>query len=173
MTKVEVNDKRLREASEKEDMDAFVQVFIDAIKTFIGGELSSDNLELLNSDQITLLAWDIMHEEVMDGGVIQLIHNGYGPFIWKNPTDKAFRNWGLQDIYKWISKSHALYNQWHEDIEKDCNEDEFMSLFEKYPKFDDYDDAFVDNEETWTKEIAHYIDENIDNFAVIKNTENE
>lgn len=167
MIKVTVRDNDLKVASEKDDLDLYVQVFIDAIKNAIGGELSKDNLGQLNSDQITLLAWDILHEEVMDGGVIQLIHNGYGTFIWKNPTDKAFRNWGMQDLYKWINKSHALYNTNHEEIEADCSDDEFMALFEKFPEFDDYDDAFIDMEERWIKEIAYYIDEHVENFAEI------
>ena len=42
-----------------------------------------------------------------------------------------------------------------------------MALFEKYPKFDELDDEFVENEERWVSEIAHYIDEHIDRFAEV------
>ena len=35
------------------------------------------------------------------------------------------------------------------------------------PEFDDLDDDFVANEEQWTSQIAYYIDENIEKFAVI------
>lgn len=70
---------------------------MDAIRNALGGELNAQNMAELNSDQITLLAWDVLHQEMMDGGMVQLIHNGYGGFIFKNPTDKAFRNWGSQD----------------------------------------------------------------------------
>ncbi len=169
MKEVTVSDTLLRKAAEKDDMDFFINTFIDAIKTAIGGELNADNMGQLNSDQITLLAWDILHTEVMDGGMVQLIHNGYGPFIWLNPTDKAFRNWGLHDLFKWIKSSHKLFLQCRDDIEKDCDEDEFMALFEKYPQFDDYDDSFVENEELWSQQIAEYIDNNIDKFAVVVN----
>jgi len=168
MKEVIVKDSELRKAAESADMDVFVGIFIDAIKAAIGGELDSDNINDLNAEQITLLAWDILHSEVMDGGVVQLIHNGYGAFIWLNPTDKAFRNWGMQDLYKWINKSHRFYVRSHEEIEKDCSEDEFMALFEKFPEFDDYDDDFVENEEQWTMQVAHYIDAHIEDFAKIK-----
>lgn len=168
MKDVKVKDSALRKAAECADMDVFVGVFIDAIKEAIGGELNAENMGELNADQITLLAWDILHTEVMDGGVVQLIHNGYGEFIWMNPTDKAFRNWGLQDLYRWINKSHRLYVHSHEDIERDCDDDEFMALFEKYPEFDDYDDMFVEMEEHWANQIAQYLDEHIEDFAVIE-----
>lgn len=62
-----------------------------------------------------------------------------------------------------------MFLQCRDDIEKDCDEDEFMALFEKYPQFDDYDDSFVENEELWSQQIAEYIDNNIDKFAVVVN----
>lgn len=93
MTQVKINDSVLRKAAEA-GMDEFVQAFVDAIRNALGGELNAHNMAELNSDQITLLAWDVLHQEMMDGGMVQLIHNGYGGFIFKNPTDKAFRNWG-------------------------------------------------------------------------------
>ena len=43
-----------------------------------------------------------------------------------------------------------------------------MALFEQYPEFDDMDDLFVEQEEQWTELIARYIDEHIENFAVIQ-----
>ena len=43
-----------------------------------------------------------------------------------------------------------------------------MALFEQYPEFDDLDDTFVEEEEKWTADIAHYIDEHIEKFATIE-----
>lgn len=167
MIEVKINDTMLQQAAEA-GMDEFVGAFVKAIRDAIVGELTAETMGELNSDQITLLAWDILHEEMMDGGMIQLIHNGYGPFIWLNPTDKAFRNWGLQDLYRLINKSHALYRLHHEEIEVgEMSDEQFMALYEKFPEFDDYDDLFVENEEEWTAKIAYYIDEHIDNFATI------
>ncbi len=149
-------------------MDAFVQVFIDAIRQAIGGELNSENMAELNTDQITLLAWDTLHEEVMDGGFVQLIHNGYGPFIFKNPFAKALNKmWGMRELSKMIYDAHTLYVKYGADIEKDCTDDEFMALFEKYPEFDEFDDKFVENEEEWTEQVATYIDNHLNQFATI------
>lgn len=166
MKQIVVNDAELRKAAET-GMDAFVRVFVDAIRQQIG-ELTAETMAELNSDQITLLAWDILHEEVMDGGFVQLIHNGYGPFIFKNPFAKALAQmWGMDELSKIIKKTHKLYSKFGKDIEADCTDEEFMALFEQYPQFDDYDDLFVENEEQYTGQVARYIDDNIEKFAII------
>ena len=166
MIEVTIKDDVLRKAA-GEGMDAFVGAFVGAIKDAIGGQLTAENMGQLNADQITLLAWDTLHEEVMDGGFVQLIHNGYGPFIFKNPLAKALKLWGLRDLSKLIYDAHTLYLKHHDAIERDCSDDEFMALFEQFPEFDDMDDEFVEQEEAWTEQIARYVDEHIENFAKI------
>ena len=167
MKEVIIKDDVLRQAA-GEGMDTFVGAFVTSIKDAIGGQLTAVNMGELNADQITLLAWDTLHEEVMDGGFVQLIHNGYGPFIFKNPLAKALKLWGLRDLSKLIYNAHTLYVKYHEAIERECDDDEFMAMFEQFPEFDDMDDEFVEQEEAWTEQIAHYIDEHIDNFATIQ-----
>lgn len=167
MKQVTIQDATLQKAA-TEGMDAFVGAFVAAIKEAIGGELTADTLSELNSDQITLLAWDTLHQEVMDGGFVQLIHNGYGPFIFKNPFAKAVKLWGMKELSRLIYDAHSLYVKYHEQIERDCTDDEFMALFEQFPEFDDLDDEFVEREEEWTEQVAHYIDEHIEKFAKVE-----
>ena len=166
MVQVEVKDDALRSAAE-EGMDEFIQVFVEGIYDAIGGELNQETLADLSSDQITLLAYMMLRQEVMNGGFVQLIHNGFGGFIFKNPFAKAVKLWGLRDLGKMIYEVHTLYEKHHAAIEKECGDDEFMALFEQFPEFDDYDDEFVENEERWTSEIAQYVDNHIDRFAKI------
>ena len=166
MIEVKVKDAALQQAA-GEGMDAFLKVFVDAIRAAIGGELTAETMAQLNSDQVTLLAWDTLHEEVMDGGFVQLIHNGYGPFIFKNPFAKAVKLWGLRDLSKLVYDAHTLWLKYRDRIERELSEDEFMALFEQLPEFDDLDDQFVESEEEWTSLIAHYVDEHIENFVVI------
>lgn len=151
----------------EEGMDAFVDVFIKAINDSIG-QLTAETMGELNSDQITLLAYQTLRDEVMDGGFVQLIHNGYGPFIFKNPFAKAVKQWGLKDLSKLIYEAHTLYHRYGAEIERECSDEEFMALFEQYSEFDEMDDAFVENEELWTQMVAVYIDDHIGNFATIE-----
>ena len=167
MKEVIVKDERLQQAA-MEGMDAFVKVFVDAIHEAIGGDLTAETMAELNSDQITLLAWDMLHEEVMDGGFVQLIHNGLGEFIFKNPFAKAVKLWGLRDLSKLIYEGHTLWLKYREELEKDCSDEEFMAMFERFPEFDDLDDLFVESEEAWMDDIAHYIDDNLERFAALR-----
>ena len=167
MKEVIIEDSRLREVA-AEGNDAFVKVFVDAIYEAIGGELNAETMPMLSADQVTLLAFDILHTEVMDGGFVQLIHNGYGAFIFKNPFGKAIRQWGIDELASVIKKVHRLYSKYHEEIERDCTDEEFLALLERMEEFDNFDDCFVENEEEWTARVAYYIDEHVDHFATIK-----
>lgn len=162
-----IQENKIIEAAE-EGMDAFLEAFKDAIMESIGGELNADTMQQLNADQITLLAYMTYREEVMDGGHVQLIHNGYGPFIFLNPFAKAMRLWGLKEFSKFLYKGREFYEANAEALTKECNEDDFMALFEQYPEADDLDDEFIEMEEEVTSLIAHYVDENIGNFAEIQ-----
>lgn len=151
-----------------EGMDAFVKLFSDAVLESVGGKLTADNMNELTTDQITLLAYIWLRDEVMDGGFVQLIHNGYGPFIFDNPFAKMMKEWGLRDFSKVIYAVRKLYLTHKDELEKECSDDEFMALFERFPDFDDFDDNFVENEEEWTAAVAHYVDEHLENFANIE-----
>ena len=166
MKDILVKDSDLILASQ-EGIDAFIKVVSDAILNSIGGKLTCDNMSELNADQITLIAYSVLRDEVMDGGFVQLIYNGWGPFFFNNPFAKAIRLWGLTDLAPLINKANRLYKKHRADIEKDYTDDEFMELFERFPDFDDLDDKFVENEEQWTNRIAFYVDDNLDKFVTI------
>ena len=148
-------------------MDAFIEVFHRHISDAIGGDLNAQSMQQLSADQITLLAYMIFRSEVMDGGFIQLIHNGYGPFIFLNPFAKAMRLWGAKDFCDLIYKGRKLFEKYADELTGDCSDEEFMALFEKYPEFDELDDEFVEMEEEVTETVARYVDEHIEGFAEI------
>ncbi len=161
-----VHDSILAQAAEN-GIDEFLKTVTDTIKNAIGGELTSENMSSLNVSQITLLAYDILRDEVMDGGFVQLIHNGNGGFIFLNPLAKIMKSWGLAELSKLLYSGRKLYFAHHEEIEKDCSDEEFMALFEQFPDFDELDDAFVENEEQWSENIAIYVDNHLDDFVTV------
>lgn len=167
MNIAKVKDSDLRNAASA-GMDEFLKVFTDAIMASVGGELTADTMAELNSDQITLLAYDILHNEVMDGGFVQLIYNGYGSFLFRNPFAKAIKGWGIDELASLVKKAGKLYFKYKNEIERECTDDEFMAMYEQYPEFDDLDDLFVENEETWTGMVACYVDEHIERFVTVE-----
>lgn len=163
---ITIQDEQLRQAAEK-GIDEFIKVFTDSYMETLGGEFNGENMHLLNGQQISLLAYVMLRDEVLDGGFIQLIHNGYGPFIFDNPFAKAMRIMGAHDFSKLVYKGKKLYDKYKNELTKDCSDEEFMALFERYPEFDDLDDNFIEMEEEVTNILAHYVDEHIEEFAVI------
>lgn len=165
-TKITISDAKLRAAA-AEGMDEFLQVFTDRYTEVIGGTLNAETMAMLNGEQITLLAYTMFREEVMDGGFVQLIHNGYGPFIFENPFAKAMRLMGAKSFSKLVYEARALYEKYGAEIVKECDEQEFMELFERYSEFDDLDDEFVEMEEEVTATLACYVDEHLELFGEI------
>lgn len=154
-------------AAAQEGMDEFIAVFTNRYLEVLGGALTGENMHMLNGEQISLLAYIMFRDEVMDGGFVQLIHNGYGPFIFENPFAKAMRLMGAHDFSKLVYKGRKLYEKYRDELTRECSDEEFMALFERFSEFDELDDAFVEMEEEVTAALAHYVDEHIDQFATI------
>ena len=151
-----------------EGMDEFINLIADALLESVGGSLDATTMQQLNADQLTVIAYIWMRNEVMDGGFVQLIHNGFGGFIFENPFARIIKSWGLKELGRLIYNVKKLYHEHGASIQADCTDEEFMELFEKYPAFDDYDDTFVENEEEWTSGMAYYIDEHLKDFITIE-----
>lgn len=162
---INISESRLREAA-CHGSEAFLSAVHDAVLEAVGGEVNGRTLPLLGGEQTTLLAYFILRREVMEGGFIQLIHNGYGPFIFLNPFAKAMRLWGAHDLGKLIYKGRRLFEQYGDRLTEDCTDEEFMALYEQYPAFDDLDDDFIDMEEEATDIIAHYVDGHLNQFVI-------
>ena len=73
-----------------------------------------------------------------------------------------------RDLKKLVYDGRLLYLKNSEALSRACTDEELMALYEQFPKSDDLDDDFVENEEAWTEQIAQYIDEHIEQFAQIE-----
>lgn len=164
---IKINDKDLATAA-NEGMDQFLTTIINAFKQQVGEEeLNAQAMQQLTADQITLWGYMILRDELMDGGFVQLIYNGYGPFFFDNPFAKAMRLWGLHDFSKLLYKAKKVYDEHKADLTKERSDEDFMALFEQYPEFDDLDYEFVEEEEDITSAVAYYVDEHMTDFVEI------
>lgn len=167
MNQITVSDADLRKGAE-EGMDAFLKVFIDKYLEVTGGKINADTMLLLNGYQHTLLGYHFFREEVMEGGFVQLIQNGYGPYIFDNPFAKAMRMFGAKEFSKLIYEAKKIYDAHRADLEKERTEEEFMAMYEQYEAFDDLEERYMEEEEQITAQIATYVDEHLDSFAQVQ-----
>lgn len=164
---IKVSDTVLKEAASK-GMDAFIDVFAEAYLKETNGEWTAEKMALLNADQHTLLAYKLFKDEVCEGGLLQLIQNGYGSYIFHNPFAKALKGWGIPELAKLLYKAREIYDLCKDDLESERSDEEFMALYEQYEELNDLDDAFIENEELYTAMVADYVDNHIENFAEIE-----
>ena len=156
------------EAATNESGEAVAREVKNAIEQACGS-LTAETLTALNAEQVTLWAFFILHDEVMDGGFVQLIHNGYGPFFFRNPFTKAMQLWGIDTIVPIMRHAEKLYRKHGADIEKPCSDEAFMALFEQFPQFDDLDDEFIEEEENICQAVGQYVTDHLERFVEVVN----
>lgn len=164
---IKVKDEALRQGAEA-GMDEFLKVFTDKYLEVTGGVINAETMPLLNGYQHTLLGYHFFREEVLEGGFIQLIQNGYGPYIFDNPFAKAMRMFGAKEFSKLVYDAKKLYDAHREDLERERSDEEFMAMYEQYEAFDDLEEAYMDMEEMVTAQVAEYVDEHLEQFAEIE-----
>ena len=163
---IQIQDQSLKNAIEG-GMDEFLQVFIDAYLETLGGELSPEKMSLLNGSQHSLLAWHFFSTEMRDGGFVQLIQNGYGPYIFENPFAKAMRQFGCVELSKLIYKAKEIYDANKKELTHETTEEEFNAMYVDFEIFDELEERYFDMEEEQTSLLAAYVDEHIQDFAEI------
>lgn len=163
---IKISEQTIIDAVEK-GMDEFLKVFTDAYIEALGDEMNEESMNRLNGYQHTLLAYRYFTDELNVGGFIQLIQNGYGGYIFDNPTAKALRMMGAKGISKLIYKAKEIYDKHRDELERETTEEEFMAMYEQYEQFDELEEKFMEIEEEETAIIAHYVDEHIEDFAEV------
>lgn len=163
---IQINKTLLTDAAGK-GMDDFLQVFIVAILQKIDGRLTPENMAQLNGSQHTLLAWHFFTTEMRQGGFVQLIQNGYGPYIFENPFAKAMRQFGCAELSKLIYRAKEIYDANKKELTRETTEEEFNAMYVDFEIFDDLEEDYFDMEEQQTALLAQYVDEHIEEFAEI------
>ncbi len=164
---IQIKNKLLTSAAKK-GMDEFLQVFTDAYLAEIGGKLTAENMSKLNGSQHTLLAHRFFQDEMRDGGFVQLIQNGYGGYIFANPFARAIKQFGAVDLSRLIYKAKEIYDPNKAKLERETTDEEFNAMYVDFEEFDDLEELYFDIEERQTALIATYVDEHIDDFAIIE-----
>ena len=167
MANVVIKDDALCQAAEV-GMDDFLRVFTDKYMAVVGGVPGADTMALLNGYQHSLLGYHFFREEVLEGGFVQLIQNGYGPYIFDNPFAKSMRLFGAKEFSKLVYAAKKIYDAHRDDLEKETTDEEFMAMYEQYEEFDELEETYLDIEENVTAIIAEYVDEHLDLFAEIE-----
>lgn len=136
----------------------FLNTTTDRLISRIGGQLTEKNMDMLTLNEHILLSYRYLRDEVMDGGFIQLIQNGYGPYVLLGPLPMLLKKeLGLKKFGQFLYDVQHEYKTNREALEADKTEDEFMAQYEQFETLNDYgDDYLEDYEEEVTPAIAEW-----------------
>lgn len=144
----------------------YIAVLTDAYLQRAGGALSADAMPLFTSEQHALLCYRVLLDEVAEGGFIQLLQNGFGPYVLDGPFPATMKkDWELRDFGKFLYEVRREYHLHREALEADIDEDEFMALYERFEHMNELGDSFLDDfEEEITPQIAAHVRQHESSF---------
>ena len=146
--------------------DTYIYALTSSYLDHLGGGLNESNMSELSLNQHTLLAYRILLDEVKEGGFIQMIQNGYGPYVLSGPFPMLMKKeWGLVDFGKFMYEVRKEYLRNKASLEAEHSDDEFMAMYEEFDTMNNYGDDFLDMEEEVTCQIASYVRAHEEEFA--------
>lgn len=162
-------DADLQAAAQKGPV-AFLNLFLDAIGNVTGDEFGAEEMAKLNGNQHALNSFRILRDEFETGGFINLIQDGFGPYIFDNPFAKALRIWGAHDLSQMVYKAKRVFDANRQELTTIADNDEdFGRLFDKFqPMFEKVELEIDEELDKAAVAIAAYVDENIEQFASVE-----
>ena len=190
---VHLDKQEAREKYETLDGIGFIEWVTDGYLAAIGGGLTADNMDMLSAEQHAVLCYRYVLDEVMEGGFIQLILNGYAPYVLEGPFPMVVKKeWGMKEdplcpadislsmgrpcgeeatsnVMKKFSKLlyevKKEYHKHQEELSRDMSDEEFMALYEQLEELNELGDDFLDeHQEEVTPAVAKMIVENLDKY---------
>ena len=142
----------------------FLNATTDSLIDRIGGQLTEQNMNMLTLNEHIMLAYRYLRDEVMEGGFIQLIQNGYGPYVLLGPLPILMkRELGLKKFGQLLFNVQHEYKANRETLEADKDDDEFMAQYEQFEQLNDYGDDYLDDyEEVVTPAVAEWFSSQAD-----------
>ena len=128
----------------------------------------SQQLPSLTTEQNVLLAFEAWDGQVCNGGIIQLIENGYGSFIFETPVADILRSWGLEQTASIITRAHLLYTKKKVALEREKTLQEFAQMYQEHPEFEPFDNEYYAVADSERAKVAQYITKHENLFAAIK-----
>jgi len=122
-------------------------------------------LDELTEGQQLLLSYDYIRMQVMQGGFIQLIQNGYIGLLPPMPNWLFAINAGeMAAVIDDVLKVYVLN---HELLEKETSVEEFAKLYDELKEFEIIDERFEGLNESTINKILAFATQHIGEFATV------
>ena len=173
---VHLNQQELNEKYEALDGIGFIQWLTDGYLAAVGGALTAENMDVLSDAQHAVLCYRYLLDEVMEGGFIQLIQNGYAPYVLDGPFPMMVKKeWGtlvgdgekvMRDFSKLLYEAKKEWHRHEDAFDADMSDEDFMALYEQLEELNELGDDFLDDhQEVVTPLVAQMVMNNINMYA--------
>lgn len=120
----------------------------------------------LSVGQQLLLSYDYIRMQVMQGGFIQLIQNGYIPLLVDMP--EWLQTIGDDTMAKVIDDALKVYVLNREMLDKKTSVEEFAQLYDELQEFEYIDARFREDDPAAVQRMMEYAAENIGEFVKVE-----
>jgi hypothetical protein len=160
--------KRLQERDQRdcENWDylfTFLSAYFEASESCSASETANK----FNASQHTLLAYNCLVGEVTNGGFIQLIHNGYGSYVFDSPFLETIKSWGLEKIAEITQEAKTYYLKYKAELESEKTPEEFSQLYSDIKVFEPLETRFYDAMIDETEKLRKYIELHANDFVFV------
>lgn len=111
-------------------------------------------IETLSPGQELLIRYDYVRMQVLQGGFIQLIQNGYINLLLSMP--EMLTQIGAADMAQLLDDVLKVYTLNIDGLSKETSVEEFARLYEEYTEFEELDARFATHNTSTEKAIVAY-----------------
>jgi hypothetical protein len=161
----EITAAELKTARESDDKEVYFDLLAQPLHQELYNREDFNFLDDLSDGQQLLLSYDYVREQVMQGGFIQLIQNGYIHLLpqmpgWLNEIGDVEMSLLLDDVLK-------VYVLNHELLDKKTTVEEFALLYQELKEFEILDERFYNLNDNTRDLILNYATKHIEDFVKV------
>jgi hypothetical protein len=155
----------LKEKIEGQDAEAFFEFLVEPLHEELYKKQDFTFVDELSQGQQLLLSYDYVRMQVLQGGFIQLIQNGYIGLLPSMPGWLA--DIGIKEMAKVIDDVLKVYVLNRELLDKQTTVEEFAQLYNELGEFEILDDQFTQLNDHTIKRMLDNAKANISEFVKI------
>ena len=162
----EINKQDIDMARSDNDYQAIFDLFVQPLHEEMYKRQDFGFMDELSEGQQLFLSYDYIRMQVLQGGFIQFIQNGYIGLLLNMP--EWLTATGADELAKLLDDVLKVYVLNRELLDKSTTVEEFALLYQELKEFEHLDDTFTSLEPGTIQRFAGYALANPNEFAIIK-----
>ncbi len=156
---------KLEEVQKSNDLHAYYDLLCQPLHAELYRRQNFSFFNELTEGQQLLISYDYVQNQVLQGGFIQFIQNGYISLL--APMPGWLITLGLNDMAQVIDDALKAYVINRDVLDKETTVEEFAMMYEQLPVFTDIDKRYESLHESTIKALLQYATHHIQEFAEV------